>query len=126
MKTYKTLPLLDKIPLMKYPTFYDYDEERFIIEENDEYQLVNITTGEIEKKIDIKNWNINSNEFCLLRDKKTILVRKKNWGKEYFFSLLKMGLRTDLLRSDYLALIDDNTFASSVTRELPDIDVWKY
>ena len=92
MKTYKTLPLLDKIPLMKYPTFYDYDEERFVIEVNDEYQLVNITTGEIEKKIDIKNWNINSHEFCVLRDKKTILVRKKGWGKEYIFFTFEDGI----------------------------------
>ena len=82
-KTYRTLPLLDKIPLMEYPIIYDYDEERLIIEGNNEYLLVNITTEEVEKKIDIKKLNINVGELFILRDKKTFVGRKNSSKKEY-------------------------------------------
>lgn len=129
-KTYKTLPLLDKIPLMEYPIIYDYDEERLIIEGNNEYLLVNITTEEVEKKIDIKKLNINVGELFILRDKKTIVGRKNSSKKEYILFTFEDGITNRFIadqRGSYLlALIDDNTFVSSVSMILPDINVWKY
>ena len=129
-KTYKTLPLLDKIPLMEYPIIYDYDEERLIIEGNNEYLLVNITTEEVEKKIDIKKLNINVGELFILRDKKTIVGRKNSSKKEYILFTFEDGITNRYIadqRGSYLlALIDDNTFVSSVSMILPDINVWKY
>ena len=129
-KTYKTLPLLDKIPLMEYPIIYDYDEERLIIEGNNEYLLVNITTEEVEKKIDIKKLNINVGELFILRDKKTIVGRKNSSNKEYIVFTFEDGITNRFIadqRGSYLlALIDDNTFVSSVSMILPDINVWKY
>ena len=129
-KTYKTLPLLDKIPLMEYPIIYDYDEERLIIEGNNEYLLVNITTEEVEKKIDIKKLNINVGELFILRDKKTIVGRKNSSKKEYILFTFEDGITNrfiaDQRGSASLALIDDNTFVSSVSMILPDINVWKY
>ena len=68
---------------MEYPIIYDYDEERLIIEGNNEYLLVNITTEEVEKKIDIKKLNINVGELFILRDKKTFVGRKNSSKKEY-------------------------------------------
>ena len=129
-KTYKTLPLLDKIPLMEYPIIYDYDEERLIIEGNNEYLLVNITTEEVEKKIDIKKLNINVGELFILRDKKTIVGRKNSSKKEYILFTFEDGITNRFIadqRGSYLlALIDDNTFVSSVSMILPDINVRKY
>ena len=126
-KTYKTLPLLDKIPLMEYPIIYDYDEERLIIEGNNEYLLVNITTEEVEKKIDIKKLNINVGELFILRDKKTIVGRKNSSKKEYILFTFEDGITNRFIadqRGSYLlALIDDNTFVSSVSMILPDINV---
>ena len=129
-KMYKTLPLLDKIPLMEYPIIYDYDEERLIIEGNNEYLLVNITTEEVEKKIEIKKLNINVGELFILRDKKTIVGRKNSSKKEYILFTFEDGITNIFIadqRGSYLlALIDDNTFVSSVSMILPDINVWKY
>ena len=125
-----TLPLLDQIPLMEYPIIYDYDEERLIIEGNNEYLLVNITTEEVEKKIDIKKLNINVGELFILRDKKTIVGRKNSSKKEYILFTFEDGITNRFIadqRGSYLlALIDDNTFVSSVSMILPDINVWKY
>ena len=90
-KTYRTLPLLDQIPLMEYPIIYDYDEERLIIEGNNEYLLVNITTEEVEKKIDIKKLNINVGELFILRDKKLLWVEKTHLKKNIFCSPLRMA-----------------------------------
>ena len=129
-KTYRTLPLLDKIPLMEYPIIYDYDEERLIIEGNNEYLLVNITTEEVEKKIDIKKLNINVGELFILRDKKTIVGRKNSSKKEYILFTFEDGITNRFIADQrglyLLALIDDNTFVSSVSMLLPDINVWKY
>ena len=129
-KTYRTLPLLDKIPLMEYPIIYDYDEERLIIEGNNEYLLVNITTEEVEKKIDIKKLNINVGELFILRDKKTIVGRKNSSKKEYILFTFEDGITNRFIADQrglyLLALIDDNTFVSSVSMILPDINVWKY
>lgn len=115
---------------MEYPIIYDYDEERLIIEGNNEYLLVNITTEEVEKKIDIKKLNINVGELFILRDKKTIVGRKNSSKKEYILFTFEDGITNRFIadqRGSYLlALIDDNTFVSSVSMILPDINVWKY
>ena len=91
---------------------------------------MNITTEEVEKKIDIKKLNINVGELFILRDKKTIVGRKNSSKKEYILFTFEDGITNRFIadqRGSYLfALIDDNTFVSSVSMILPDINVWKY
>ena len=46
---------------------------------------MNITTEEVEKKIEIKKLNINVGELFILRDKKTIVGRKNSSKKRIYF-----------------------------------------
>ena len=117
---------------LKFPYFSLYDNERVTICGN-EYQihLLNLTTGKVEKILDIEKNGLHPGGYCKLRDGKTLLSISGGWdankfGMFRFDEDFLSEFVVDPNGINDLIVIDDETIISCSKGFEGIIKVWKY